>query len=122
MAFKIIKGAVGERGVGGRGGGTRRGQGRELREGGASPAGGGGRSRESALLCVPVRCSLDIVLGPRAPNGAGHAGRCRVGLAGSCQPTLKNLTCSTSDLPNNNIFWLFDEGTQWMTATNKIHL
>ena len=45
----------------------------------------------------------------------------RVGLAGRCEPTLKNLTCSTSDLPNNNIFWLFDEGTQWMTATNKIH-
>ena len=42
---------------------------------------------------------------------------CRVGLTGRCQPTLKDLTFWTNDLPNINIFWLFDEGTQWVTAT-----
>ena len=45
----------------------------------------------------------------------------RVGLAGRCQPTLKKLTCSTSDLPNNNIFGcLMKEHNGWQQQTRFI--
>ena len=46
------------------------------------PAAGRG-PRVDRVLCVAARYLLDIVLGPRAPNGAGaHSGH--VGRAGAC--------------------------------------
>ena len=46
----------------------------------------------------------------------------RVGVAGRCQPTLKNLTFLINDLPNISIFWLLDEGTHWVAATRNLYV